>query len=68
MVFYTENDLKEMLHISVKKAKALMRVDGFPSIKIGNTYRVEQELFIQWMKNNKYIKLDYSKCWGGIYV
>lgn len=46
MMFYTENDLKEMLHISVKKAKALMRVDGFPSIRIGNTYRVEQEHFI----------------------
>lgn len=39
-----------------------MRTKGFPSIKIGREYRVEEDSFTEWVGKTKEIKLDYSKC------
>lgn len=39
-----------------------MRTEGFPSIKIGREYRVEEDSFTNWIENTKEVKLDYSKC------
>lgn len=61
MNILTVEELKDVLKISEKQAKALMRTKEFPSIKIGREYRVEEAL-IEWMKTTKSIKLDYSKC------
>lgn len=54
-------DLQTILKIGSKQAKALMRTDGFPSIKIGREYRVEEQALLDWMKETKAVKLDYSK-------
>ena len=62
MNILTTNDVKSILKLSDKQAKALMRADGFPSIKIGREYRVEEQALIDWMKNTKIVKLDYNKC------
>ena len=62
MNILTTDDVKALLKISDKKAKALMRTEGFPSIKIGREYRVEEQALIDWMKETKIVKLDYSKC------
>lgn len=40
MTVYTITELQELLKLNPKQAKALMRTDGFPSIKIGREYRV----------------------------
>lgn len=61
MNILTVEELKDVLKISEKRAKALMRTNGFPSIKIGREYRVEEQALIEWMKTTKSIKLDYSK-------
>lgn len=39
-----------------------MRADGFPSIKIGREYRVEEQALLDWIKNTKAIRLDYKSC------
>ena len=39
-----------------------MRTEGFPSIRIGQEYRVEEQALIDWMKETKIVKLDYNKC------
>ena len=39
-----------------------MRADGFPSIKIGREYRVEEQALLDWMRETKTVKLDYGKC------
>lgn len=39
-----------------------MRTEGFPSIKIGREYRVEEDSFTNWIGTTKEVKLDYSKC------
>lgn len=62
MKFYTADELQEMLKLTPKQAKALIRTEGFPSVKIGREYRVEEESLHQWLTDTKEIKLDYSKC------
>lgn len=62
MRFYTTEDLQQILQIGHKQAKALMRAEGFPSIRIGRSYRVEEEAFMEWLSQTKSVKLDYSKC------
>lgn len=55
-------DLKELLKIGDRQAKALMRSEGFPSFKIGREYRVEETALMNWIGSSPNIKLDYSKC------
>ena len=62
MNIFTTEDIQNILKISPKQAKALMRTDGFPSIKIGREYRVEESALIEWMGTTKKVKLDYSSC------
>lgn len=63
MRFLTINDLKDILQVSEKKAKAIVRIEDFPSIRLGAEYRVEEGAFLQWVQShyNKPVKLDYSK-------
>lgn len=62
MNFLTTEEVQNILKLNTKQAKALMRTDGFPSIKIGREYRVEEDDFYNWIKSTKSVKLDYSKC------
>lgn len=62
MKIYTESELQELLQISEKQAKALMRTAGFPSFKIGSQRRVEESQLLEWISGNPELKLDYSKC------
>ena len=61
MNILTTEDIKTLLKISDKKAKALMRTEGFPSIRIGQEYRVEEQALLDWIKSVKEVKLDYTK-------
>lgn len=61
MNILTTEELQEVLKISERHAKALMRTEGFPSIRIGRDYRVEEVALMEWLKSTKSIKLDYSK-------
>lgn len=61
MNILTVEELKAVLKITEKKAKALMRTKGFPSIRIGREYRVEEEALMEWMRSTKTINLNYSK-------
>lgn len=61
MKILTTEELQEVLKISERRAKALMRTKEFPSIRIGRDYRVDEEALMEWLKTTKNIKLDYSK-------
>ena len=61
MRFYTEEELQDILQVGKRQAKALMRTSGFPRIRIGRNYRVEEEAFLDWMKQTKHVRLDYSR-------
>ena len=62
MKFLTTEDIQEILQLNSRQARALMRTKGFPSIKIGREYRVEEDSFTSWIENTKEVKLDYSNC------
>lgn len=62
MNILTTEDIQNILKISPKQSRALMRTEGFPSIKIGREYRVTEQAFTEWMSKPKAVKLDYSKC------
>ena len=62
MKFLTTEDIQEILQLNSRQARALMRTEGFPSIKIGREYRVEEDSFTNWIETTKEVKLDYSKC------
>ena len=61
MKIYTEEDLQDILQLSQKQIKALMRVNEFPSVKIGRSYRVEEEAFLEWLHQTRSVRLDYSR-------
>ena len=61
MNILTTEDLQEVLKTTETRAKALMRSEGFPSIRIGRDYRVEEDALMEWLKTTKSVKLDYSK-------
>lgn len=62
MNILTTENLQDILQLSDKQAKALMRTKGFPSFKIGREYRVTESALQQWLDSTKSVKLDYSKC------
>lgn len=45
----TREDLMEVLKISEKQALGLMRLEGFPSFRIGRDYRVTEEKLEEWV-------------------
>lgn len=61
MNILTTEDLQEVLKLTERRAKALMRSEGFPSVRIGREYRVEEDALMEWLKTTKSVKLDYSK-------
>lgn len=62
MNILTTTDLQDILKLSDKQAKALIRTPGFPSCKIGREYHITETALQQWLEHTKSVKLDYSKC------
>ncbi len=42
--------VKDIMGISIGLVYELMKLDGFPSIRIGNRYIVPKEKFIKWIE------------------
>ncbi len=51
-------DLMRLMKIGRDKAYDLMRSEGFPSFRIGNSYRVSEEAYNRWAFENQY--RDYA--------
>ena len=61
MKVYTEQELQELLNLSPRQTKALMRAEGFPSVKIGSVYRVKEDRLNEWLDSIDSIKLNCSE-------
>ena len=48
----TADDICSILKISKAKAYALMRSEGFPSVRIGSSVRVSVSNFQKWIEAN----------------
>lgn len=47
-------ELQSRLRIGRDKSYALMRSKGFPSIKIGSRYYVEEDALLAWLTKYRY--------------
>lgn len=51
MRFYTDEELPELLQVRCKKARELMKADGFENARIGRSSRLlEEEAFLDRRK------------------
>ena len=62
MNILTTEEVQDLLKLNNRQAKALMRTDGFPTIKMGREQRVSEDDLMKWIGAKPNIKLDYSKC------
>lgn len=49
----TAKEVREYLKCSNQNVYNLMKEKGFPSFRIGNSYRVRKDDFINWINNKK---------------
>jgi excisionase family DNA binding protein len=47
---FTVSDIQKYLNISKEYAYSLVRANTFPSIKIGNSYRIPKDTFLHWVQ------------------
>lgn len=52
--FYTISEIQKMLRIGKNQAYDLCKQEGFPSIKLGNGYRIPKSEFEEWCKKKLY--------------
>lgn len=52
--FYNTVEIQKLFGIGRNKALALMKTEGFPSVKLGNVWLVDTEKLDEWI----------SKCYG----
>lgn len=57
----TVEELGKLLKITEKQAKALMKSEDFPSVKLGKEYRVEESVLMEWLKEKKSVRFDWNK-------
>lgn len=48
----TIKDIQEHLQIGRNRVYQLIKIDSFPKIKIGNTYRIPKQKYLEWIQNN----------------
>jgi excisionase family DNA binding protein len=48
----TPMDIMNHLKLGRNKTYALIKLNSFPKIKIGNTYRIPKDKYIEWVSNN----------------
>ena len=48
----TIKDIQEHLQIGRNRVYQLIKIDSFPKIKIGNTYRIRKQKYLEWIQNN----------------
>jgi len=51
--FYTIKDIQAILHIGKNKAYALVKLDQFPTLRIGNKTLIYKKEFEQWLIENQ---------------
>ncbi len=48
----TPADIMNHLKLGRNKTYELIKLSGFPKIKIGNTYRIPKDKYLKWVSSN----------------
>lgn len=59
MAYLDYSDIQQMFKMNARQAKAFLRSDGVPSIKIGNRYYIEPDKLNEYLKTTKTTILNY---------
>ena len=51
--YITPKQIGEHLQIGKDKVYALCQLDGFPAIKIGKSYRINENKYIKWLEKHE---------------
>ncbi|MDE6433553.1 MAG: helix-turn-helix domain-containing protein [Lachnospiraceae bacterium] len=51
--YLTPKDIQNIFKIGRNKVYQLCSLKGFPSIKIGTTYRINKSKFVKWMEKHE---------------
>ena len=44
--------MKKSIQLGRNRVYQLIKIDSFPKIKIGNTYRIPKQKYLEWVENN----------------
>ena len=55
--YITVNEAKNIIGCSKNKMYKIIKLDGFPKIRIGKNYYIHKELFDKWQKENLYCNI-----------
>lgn len=55
MEILTVKDIKNILNIGLNQAYDIIKMPGFPCVKIGRCYRIDKEQFEKWYHNHERI-------------
>lgn len=50
--FLTIKDVQNHLQLGRNRVYQLIKIDSFPKVKIGNTYRIPKQKYLEWIENN----------------
>lgn len=60
MLFYTVQEIAEILKVSYEKALDVIKYSGVPYIKVGRQYRVSQRSFNKFFDRNCSVEIDVT--------
>ena len=61
MNYLTVRDVSEKLHLGLNNTYRLFKLKGFPHIRVGNKYLVEENDLICFLKNYQGVKIYLAK-------
>lgn len=50
--YITTKDVQEILHLSSTSVSKLVQMDGFPSLKIGKNYIIDETKMYEWVDSH----------------
>lgn len=58
LLVYGTKELSEAMGMSINYANKLMNYPGFPSTKIGGSWKVSKKALEEWLDHNKYHNIN----------
>ena len=56
--FLRIKDITDIFQCSYKKASSIIKIPGFPMIRIGRNYYIDSEKFEAWCKENQNTEIN----------
>lgn len=58
--YLTPKDLQGILQLGRNKIYQLCSLNGFPAIKFGSTYRIDEQKFFKWLEKHEGMNINLN--------